>query len=66
MISKRFIWRESTKTCVGSTTVSYFGGEEKLQSHLRYSDVLHGSILLSPFFFFFFFYFIHTAWKPKA
>ena len=38
------------KTYEDTTTVSFFGGEEKLQSRLRYSNVLHGSILLSPFF----------------
>ena len=31
-------------------TVVYSNGEEKLRSRLKYSDVLHGSILLSPFF----------------
>ena len=31
-------------------TVVDFNGEKKLRSRLKYSDVLHGSILLSPFF----------------
>ena len=35
MISKWFIKRESTKTCVGTTTVSYFGGEEKVAKSLE-------------------------------
>ena len=31
-------------------TVVFFNGEKKLRSRFIYSDVLHGSILLSPFF----------------
>ena len=31
-------------------TVVFFNGEKKLRSRLECSDVLHGSILLSPFF----------------
>ena len=31
-------------------TVVFFNGEKKLRILLKYSDVLHGSILLSPFF----------------
>ena len=30
--------------------VVFFNGEKKLQSRLKYLDVVHGSVLLSPFF----------------
>ena len=36
--------------CASAITVDNFNGEKKLQSHSKYLDVLHGSILLSPFF----------------
>ena len=50
MISEPFIQRENAKVWESATTVDNFNGEEKLRSRLKYSDVLHGSILLSPFF----------------
>ena len=39
------------ETYEDTTKVSFFGGEEKLQSRFRFSNVLLGSILLFPFFF---------------
>ena len=37
--------------CESATTVVFFNGEEKVSKLLiKYSDVLHGSVLLSPFF----------------
>ena len=47
MISKTVYLARNTKVVV---TVVFFNGEKKLRSYLKYLDVLHGSILLSPFF----------------
>ena len=50
MIFETVYFETKREKCASATTVDNINGEKKLPSHLRYSDVLHGSILLSIFF----------------